>query len=191
MDVHPRPNSGPPGLLVGSSLCARRCGDTGAGRREMRAEACVGLQDDQRVGLGQGISGCGQTVPRHAKGELSRARGLVADQMTGVLARPPDPPTKIGDRRRFAACPAHSCDEKGAAVLERDGRLVGLAILHSACADAHRSNDCFAHETLTVFVRSPADPGVIENLSSWARSAIAQDHTGSGIPQAHLDAVTI
>ena len=66
----------------------------------------------------------------------------------------------IGKRFAFTACRAHSCDEKGATVLEPDaGRLVALAHLHSACGKPHSSADCYAHETLTIFVRNPKGAG--------------------------------
>jgi hypothetical protein len=121
---------------------------------------------------------------------LGRPGGL-ADQMIEVLGGPPDDPTKIGSRFRFTACRAHSCDEKGAAVLEPDGRLVALAILHSACGAPHAANDCFAHETLDIFARSPVGADVVDNLSSWARSEIAQGYTAPGEPADRLDAVRV
>jgi hypothetical protein len=115
----------------------------------------------------------------------------VADQILEVLGGPPDEPDMIGARYRFTACRAHSCDEKGAAVLEPDGRLVALAILHSACATPHHADDCFAHLTLTVFVRSPKERAVIDDLSDWAKTEVAQAYTAKGLPPEHLDGVEI
>jgi hypothetical protein len=119
-------------------------------------------------------------------------RGLVAGQMIDVLGGPPDPPDMIGERFRFTACRAHSCDEKGAAVLEPDGRLVALAILHSSCGEPHPSNDCYAHVTLTLFVRNPKrEREVIDNLSDWARSEVADAYTAQGLTPEQLDGVEI
>ncbi len=115
----------------------------------------------------------------------------LADQMIEVLGGPPDDPIRIGNRFRFTACRAHSCAEKGAAVLEPDGRIVALAILHSACGAQPAANDCFAHETLDIFARSPVGADIVGNLSSWARSEIAQGYTAPGEPADRLDAVRV
>jgi hypothetical protein len=117
--------------------------------------------------------------------------GLISDQILDVLGGPPDDAQKIGGRFRFTACRAHSCEEKGAAVLEPDGRLVALAILHAGCGARHSANDCFAHQTLNIFVRDPKEQAVIDNLSAWARSEIAQAYTPPGEPPDQLDAVQV
>ena len=119
-------------------------------------------------------------------------RGLVADQMIEVLGGPPDLPEKIGPFFRFTACRAHSCEEKGAAVLEPGGGLIALGILYSACGIPHPADDCPAHDTLAIFVRDPvAHQGVIANLSDWARSEVAQSYTYPGMPKERLDAVRV
>jgi hypothetical protein len=115
----------------------------------------------------------------------------VADQIIEVLGGPPDDPIRIGLRYRFTACRARSCEDKGAAVLEPDGRLVALAILHSACGVPHATNDCFAHETLNIFVRSSNEQDLVDNLSNWAKSEIAQGYTAPGAPADRLDAVRV
>jgi hypothetical protein len=117
--------------------------------------------------------------------------GLVATQMFTVLGGPPDPPVRIGNRFRFTSCEAHNCGEKGAVILEPDGQLLAFAILHSNCAESHGPSDCFAHMTLTVFIRDPVAQNVIDNLSDWARLKIADWYTLPGTPEEHLDAVQI
>jgi hypothetical protein len=100
-------------------------------------------------------------------------QGRADDQVLDALGGPPDEPTRIGARYRFTACRLHSCTEKGAAVLEPDGRLVAAAILHSECALPNAGPQCFAKETLTVFVRNPRDETqVIANLTAWAQAVV-------------------
>lgn len=116
----------------------------------------------------------------------------VAEQMLDVLGGPPDDVERIGSLYRFTACRAHSCTEKGAAVLEPNGRVVALGILHGACALQHPSQDCFAHNTLTLFVRSGEEHGpAVEDLTDWAKEMIAQAYQSPGLPDATLDAVEI
>ncbi len=52
--------------------------------------------------------------------------------------------------------------------------------------------DCFAHDTLTLFIREPDKwQNVIDDLSSWARSEISQSYTAPGMPAERLDAVEV
>jgi hypothetical protein len=117
-------------------------------------------------------------------------RGWAADQLIDVLGGPPDPPHRIGALYRFTACWAQECEDKGAAVLEPDGQIVALGILHSDCIAAGASSDCFAHDTLTVFVRNRAgQEAVDDDLTTWAKSLIAQSYTAPRMPAEHLDKV--
>ena len=119
-------------------------------------------------------------------------RTFVADQIIEVLGGPPDPPQKIGALYRFTACRAHSCDEKGVAVLDADGRIDALGILHTACAHRHPANDCFAHVTLNLFMRRPnAQQDVIASLSHWAKSEIARAYTAAGMPAERWEGVQV
>jgi hypothetical protein len=121
---------------------------------------------------------------------LYRGR-TVADQALAVLGGPPDPPQRVGDLYRFTACRSHSCGEKGVAVLEPSGRVVALGILHTDCALRTHQPDCFAHDTLTLFVRDQGrSETVVKNLSAWAKSAAAE-YSGNGIPPTHLDRVQV
>lgn len=86
------------------------------------------------------------------KASYLHANGDVTDQQIEVLHGPPDEPTRIGALYRFTACRAHSCPEKGAAVLDPAGKIVALAILYSPCATAD-TRDCNRREDLVVFMR--------------------------------------
>lgn len=98
--------------------------------------------------------------------------GRLVDQQYDVLHGPPDEPVRIGDPYRFTACREHSCDEKGALVLETDGRIVATAILHTACGTRSRE-DCINGSILTVFARDPAHAKpVTDNLVAWAKSKV-------------------
>jgi len=156
----------------------------------MRVKALVRLPRHQPTRLGQSFSNSRRAVSRVATGKL-HFPGLVADQIIAVLGGPPDHPSKIGDRYRFTACQAHSCTQKGAAVLDPVGRLVALALLHSSCGDARPATDCYSHDTLTVFTRAPAEPDVVNDLSSWASSEIAHEYALLGLRATSLDAVKI
>jgi len=116
----------------------------------------------------------------------------VADQLLEVLHGPPDDVQRIGALYRFTACRAHSCEEKGAAVLAPDGRVVALGILHSNCGAPRPSSDCSRHETLTLFVRDPARRrGVIADLSDWAQSEVGDSYVFPGMKSARLDGVRV
>jgi len=89
------------------------------------------------------------------------------------LSGPPDPPQRSGELFRFTACREHSCDEKGAAVLEPGGRLVALGILQAACEARAPAPDCYAHFATALFVREPVQRrAVIDDLTRWAKAAV-------------------
>lgn len=117
---------------------------------------------------------------------------LVSNQAIAVLGGPPDTPERIGDLWRFTACRAHSCPEKGAAVLEPDGRLIAVAILHSPCAEPNRPTDCSSHLTLSIFIRpSNQSASVIANLSSWGRAMVNGEYHPPSLPADQLDQVEV
>ncbi len=113
------------------------------------------------------------------------ANGDVADQQIEVLHGPPDEPTRIGELYRFTACRAHSCPEKGAAVLDPAGTIVALAILYSPCATAD-ARDCNRREDLVVFMRERdrlQRVEVVANLRAWAVEQVAGSYTLPGQPK--------
>lgn len=118
--------------------------------------------------------------------------GRLSDQQLAVLGGPPDEPTRIGDLYRFTACRAHSCPEKGVAVLRPDGGIVALGILHSDCAELRHANGCYARNTLTVFVPRP-DPSreVLDNLKTWAATEVAGGYNAPGMPVATFEGMEV
>jgi hypothetical protein len=123
---------------------------------------------------------------------LSEGKHLVSDQVIAVLGGVPDAPQRIGDLWRFTACRAHSCSEKGAAVLKPDGEFVAVAILHSPCGEPDRRIDCASHWTLSIFCHpSDTSSAVIGNLSEWARAAVHGDDNAQGLPANRLDGVDV
>lgn len=119
--------------------------------------------------------------------------GDVATQQLDVLGGPPDEPTRIGDLYRFTACRAHSCPEKGAAVLDPAGRIVALAILYSPCATADM-RDCNRRADLIVFMRERERlqrVEVVVNLRAWAVEQVAGSYTVPGQPKLRFGGVTV
>jgi hypothetical protein len=108
---------------------------------------------------------------------LYAGRPLVSKQMIDVLGGPPDGPRRIGDLWLFTACRAHSCQEKGAAVLEPKGGIIALAILHSACTWRRgEGDDCVSHDVLTTFVRSAVPDGVVKRVTDWAGDEVRREN---------------
>lgn len=101
-------------------------------------------------------------------------RGTLADQQMSVLGGPPDEPVRIGELYRFTACRPHSCDEKGAVVLDVGGRVEATAILHTDCVRPDAPALCFRDDTLTIFVRdAETQKPIIDDLTAWAKAAVA------------------
>ena len=121
------------------------------------------------------------------------ANGDVADQQIEVLHGPPDEPTRIGSLYRFTACRAHSCPEKGAAVLDTAGKIVALAILYSPCATADM-RDCNRRDDLIVFMRERdrlQRVEVVANLRAWAVKQAAGSYTLPGEPKVRFGGMQV
>ncbi len=119
--------------------------------------------------------------------------GDVAAQQIEVLGGPPEEPTRIGELYRFTACRAHSCPEKGAAVLDPAGKIVALAILYSPCATADM-RDCNRREYLVVFMRERERlqrVEVVADLRAWAVEQVAGRYTVPGQPKVRFGGVTV
>ncbi len=121
------------------------------------------------------------------------ANGDVADQQIEVLHGPPDEPTRIGNLYRFTACRAHSCPEKGAAVLDPAGKIVALAILYSPCAKADM-RDCNRRDDLVVFMRERdrvQRVEVVANLRAWAVEQAAGSYAMPGQPKVRFGGMQV
>ena len=121
------------------------------------------------------------------------ANGDVATQQVEVLHGPPDAPTRIGTLYRFTACRAHSCPEKGAAVLDPAGGIVALAILYSPCATVD-PRDCNRRDDLVVFMRERdrlQRVDVVANLRAWAVEQVAGSYTLPGQPKVRFGGMQV
>ena len=117
---------------------------------------------------------------------------LVADQAIEVLGGPPDVPQRIGDLWRFTACRAHSCPEKGAAVLTSDAKLIAVAILHSLCGEPYHNDDCSSHWILSVFIHPTRQSAiVIDNLSKGGRAQVDSEYDPPSLPADQLDKIEV
>ena len=142
-----------------------------------------------------------RSFQKEVKEFLSRQHGnyavrgeTVSDQALDLLGGPPDSPKKLGNATLFGACMAHNCGEKGAVLLDPIGRIEAIGML-DACNAEEPSPDCFAHDTLTVFVREENQrTATIVALSDWAKLAIVAENRldpGSALPKTKLDRIQI
>jgi hypothetical protein len=119
-----------------------------------------------------------------ARGDHLYPGGALADQAMEALGGPPDPPKRLATGSwLFTACRAHSCPEKGAAVLTPQGRILAIGLLNFRCHKAAAGgSDCDKASHLDVYVR----PGeldaarLIEPLDAWARERAAADRAQFG-----------
>lgn len=144
--------------------------------------------------LAAGAAACGLATPQHCsstnvlinkaevRSELDRlAAGRsaallhgreapVAEQLLEVLGGPPEEPVKAGPYLLFAACRAHSCDEKGAMLVGERGDIAGAAILYFGCsADGAPLCDT-ADRLLAIFVAGPIPSPAHRELLQWGAS---------------------
>ena len=171
-------------VAVGSPGAAERCAPS-------TLSACRDTNELVREG----------SFKKEVKEFLSRQHGnyaargeAVSDQALDLLGGLPDTPRKLGDATLFGACMAHNCGEKGAALLDPDGHVEAIGMLY-ACNAPKPSPDCFAHDTLTVFVRERDQrTATIAAISDWAKLVIVADNNldpGSALPKTKLDRTQI
>ena len=174
-----------PGLMI--ALLAGLQSGTGAG--PCRLDVLAACRDTNALAWSDGFDAEVSAFLGGRRADFLYKDHSVAEQAIDVLGGPPDAPTRIGPYWRFTACRAHSCGEKGAVVLLPSGAIVAVGILHSRCALPQPGTDCFAHDTLTLFVRN-AGPDVIRNLRSWGEDQ-ARDGRVAGLRATTLDAVEV
>jgi hypothetical protein len=117
--------------------------------------------------------------------------GRLTDEVTEVLGGPPDEPIDFDGRYLFTACRAHSCTEKGAAVLRKDGQIDAVAVVWYPCAGKNRIDQkCGYSATLSIFMRDPTDAILIERLKAWINAEFAKYEPGL-LPRERLDHVRI
>ena len=102
------------------------------------------------------------------------ADGEIIDQVIAVLGGPDEKPVHFAPGLiRFSACRAHSCDEKGSAILTSGGQIKALGILHFAC-----SRSCSHDYRLTILERDE-DDRVKRELIGWARTVVQEYNQSS------------
>jgi hypothetical protein len=99
---------------------------------------------------------------------------LVREQMLEVLGGAPDEARMVGDFYAFSGCRYQSCDEKGAVILEADGTIRAVAILHYFTAEA-ADEDRYSRWNLDIYSSPIAESEAVHAyLQSWAESAVAE-----------------
>ncbi len=97
------------------------------------------------------------------------------DQLIEVLGGPPDRPTKVGPYFLFSACRAHSCDEKGALLIDAKGALAGAAILYTGCGAGGAIVCGTSDRRLALFVATPIPSDATVRLQRWGNAAAASN----------------
>ena len=119
-----------------------------------------------------------------ARADYFYADGRLATQAIQALGGPPDEPKRLADGSwLFAACRAHSCPEKGAAILSPQGRLLAIGLLNFRChKTAPKQVDCDQVTHLDVFVRArePDAERLTGQLDAWAKERTASDRAQFG-----------
>lgn len=105
--------------------------------------------------------------------------GMLLDEMIQVLGGlPADDRLEFDGRFLFTACREHSCDEKGAAVLRKDGQIDALAIVWYPCTRRYGDADgCANQARMTIFMRDPTDALLIERLRTWITQEFSKSDT--------------
>ena len=74
----------------------------------------------------------------------------------------------LDDNHTFVSgCRMHSCTEKVAVIAECPSTFLAIGILHSDCAEARPSSECWKNDILTIFFND-------KNKSQYGRHAIEQ-----------------
>ena len=115
------------------------------------------------------------------RGDYIIPGGLVVDQFGEALSGPPNQPRTLADGTTLiSGCRLHSCVEKGAVVVNKQGELKAAGLIHFSCAKAkggRRDANCSDIATFTLFVPRKnqnvfAETAVIEWAHEVARDAV-------------------
>ncbi|MDR6116306.1 MULTISPECIES: hypothetical protein [unclassified Sphingomonas] len=101
--------------------------------------------------------------------------GRLIDQVKAVLGGPPDARRDLPDGSHlFTACRVHSCDEKGAILLDPQGEIHAIAVISYHCGRGPKP--CESLPQLDLFVRNrKAIDGAQRHLSQWAHAVVPKD----------------
>ena len=176
--------------MLGVVMMLSAAAGSGAVCAPARLSAC---QDTNQLVMAPAFTAAVRRFIGKRKAAYLYANGDVAGQQIDVLHGPPDEPTRIGNLYRFTACRAHSCPEKGAAVLDPAGKIVALAILYSPCATAD-TRDCNRRDDLVVFMRERdrvQRVEVVANLRAWAVDQVASSYMVPGQPKVRFGGMQV
>jgi hypothetical protein len=153
-------------------------------------------EDDFAVAVANFIGPRRRAYVDHPDGPEGSDMGapLVSDQVIAVMGGPPDDARKLGPYFFFSACRAHSCPEKGFAVLTPEGEIVALGIFHFWNEQrAKNARSCCGHDPdLTIHYQPTADWQRIEPaLKLWAEGKAASLHHFEGEEQPKLRQVEL
>ena len=114
----------------------------------------------------------------------------VAEAMLEVLGGPPDDMQRLGPYYLFTACRAHSCSEKGLALLGGDGQIVALGILHywNLPGEVEQRRCCGSEPDLDIYLRPVDDiTRVLPTLRDWGQQQAATTYraAGASVPKLH------
>lgn len=108
-----------------------------------------------------------------------------------ALSGPADPVRRLRNLYVFTACADAACEDQGAVVLQPDGELDAVAILHTDCNSTRRTSDCVDRQVLSILRRQDDDFSVVDNLSDWARRNLAAQPVSPTMGIKSLDRVEV
>jgi hypothetical protein len=131
-----------------------------------------------------------QFVGKRVTAYLSTGGTAYAETLT-ALSGPADPARRLRNLYLFTACANASCDDQGAAVLQPDGELAAVAIVHGDCGERRRAGDCVTREVLSILRGPDDDLSIVEALSDWAQRGVAARPIVPGTPIRGFDRVEV
>ena len=114
-----------------------------------------------------------------------------ANQVMGVLGGPRDDRKDIeAGRFLFTACRPHSCDEKGALIVDGRGKIEAASVLHTDCVTNHMPG-CPFRQTLTIFVHQPLSMSNMAALKNWVHAVTYNEYPINSVHTPSLRIETI
>lgn len=117
--------------------------------------------------------------------------GKAYGEAIAALSGPADPVRRLRNLYVFTACADAACEDQGAVVLQPDGELDAVAILHTDCNSTRRTSDCVDRQVLSILRRQDDDFSVVDNLSDWARRNLAAQPVSPTMGIKSLDRVEV
>jgi hypothetical protein len=175
-------------LLFGAAGLLALRASANADRARCSMSDLAACQDTNELVWSAGFKAAIASFLGNRRTEYLRHGGRLTQEAIDVLGGPPDDRIDLRDRFLFTACRSHSCTEKGAAVLRRDGQIDAVAIVWYPCS--RNKENCSDDATLSIFMRDPADTSLIERLKTWITREFAKTQAGT-LPVERLGSVRI